>query len=210
MLNLHLFASFGSSETRMAASMAGSLPLEEEEYVTGLFSLPWEDVLFQCVFPFLSINELFMLRATSTLAHKCVQLYFSCFPVVNITRLGSRFNENTFRIITEYNCSIQRLVLRNCKNWLTDRLLVPVVGANHKLVSLDLTNCTSITNSSMQKVAISCPRLQEIRLRDCHWLSPDSVVVIGMNCHQLRLVDMTGCWEVNDDALIVLVMHAEL
>ena len=179
----------------------------QEEDEADLLHIPWEDVLYRHVFSYLSMNDLFMLRATGKLGHQCVQDYFTCCPCVNVTRLGPKFNEKTFHIITSDNCSLRRLVLRNAKNWLTDKVLVPVLGANQKLVSLDLTNCTSVTNASMQKAAISCGALEELRLRDCHWLSPESVVVVAMNCTQLRHVDITGCWEINDDALIVLVMY---
>ncbi|ELU17013.1 hypothetical protein CAPTEDRAFT_118503 [Capitella teleta] len=174
----------------------------------NILTLPWEDVLFPHVFIFLGINDLFKVRATCSLGHQCVEEYFTCIMVVNTVRLSSKFNAESFRIVSSNARCIRRLLLRNCKTWLTDRELVPVLGANQKLLSIDLTNCTNVTNSSIQKLAISCTALEELRLKDCHWLSADSIVVLGMNCQQLKYVDIAGCWEVTDDALGILLMRA--
>ena len=180
---------------------------EVEEHEVSLLQMPWQDILYRHVFSYLSMRELFVLRAAGPLGYQCIQEYFTCCQCVDVTRLGAKFNQNTFHIITCNNCSLRRLVLRNANNWLSDKVLVPVLAANRKLVSLDLTNCTSITHAAMETVAISCKCLEELLLRDCHWLSPESVVLLATNCTLLQHVDMTGCWEVNDDALVVLVMY---
>ena len=109
-----------------------------------------------------------------------------------------------FATATYNNHGLKVLVTRQSKGWLTDSVLVPALDVAKRLIKLDLTGCTSISNASIQKVAISCPQLEEINLRDCHWLSKEGVIVFAMNCHQLQKVDITACWEVDDDSIIIL------
>nr|UUF95170.1 ubiquitin-ligase jetlag-like protein [Platynereis dumerilii] len=169
-----------------------------------LLDLPWEDVLFRQVFTCFTLPELFKLRAVNTLCHKCVSEFFTCCPVVNLVRISNIITAQAFGTATYNNYGLKVLVTRQSKGWLTDSVLVPALDVANRLLKLDLTGCTSISNASIQKVAISCPQLEEVSLRDCHWLSKEGVIVLAMNCHQLQRVDITACWEVDDESIIIL------
>ena len=117
--------------------------------------------------------------------------------------------EGTFRILTQDRCNLQTLNLRNAKDWLTDPIFIPLLKNNQRLQLLDLTNVTSLTNSSIQVLAMNCLDLRTLILRECHWLSPEGLTVVALNCTQLKSVDITGCWNVNDEAISVLVMSCK-
>lgn len=170
----------------------------------GLLALPWEDVLFRYIFRCLSIPDLYKLRGVNSLFHKCVTDYFTACPVVNLVRIGNVITREAFAEITYSNYGMRVLVARQCKGWLTDRVLVPALDVARRLVKVDLTGCTSISNSSIQKLAISCPQLQDLSLRECHWLSKEGLMVLAMNCKLLAKLDLTACWEINDEAIIIL------
>ena len=166
--------------------------------------LPWHDVLFRSIFPCLSLTTLFRLRQVNSQYKQCVEEYFSQCHKVNLCRVSVRFTITAFNILTKDNSQIRTLILRNSKSWLSDDLLIPVLKNNNKLQKIDLTNCTSLSNRSIQGMASNCPDLRELLLRDCHSLSLEGLTAIAFNCSKLEKVDLTACWEVNDEAVITL------
>lgn len=178
---------------------------EEGPTTTTLFDIPWDDVLFQYILPLLPVQTLFQLRRVCKTSLHMIKEYFSQTKAINIARIGGKVTANAFHILTDENTNLVHLNLRNSKAWLTDDLLIPVLKCNPRLQSLDLTNCTSVSNVVLQCVAVSCLGLKKLILRDCVWLSPEGVTVIGLYCKDLDTVDFTGCWNVNDESLSVLV-----
>lgn len=180
-----------------------------EQSVTSFLDLPWDDVLFQYILPLLPIQTLFQLRRVSSMTCQMIQEYFSQSKEINIARIAGRVTAHAFHILSDNSTNLLRLNLRNSKNWLTDSLLCPVLKCNPRLQLLDLTNCTSVTNSTLQSVAVNCPGLQKLILRDCVWLSPEGVTVIGLYCKDLEAIDFSGCWNVNDESLTVVVSNCK-
>lgn len=179
-------------------------PLEHFSVITFL-DIPWDDVLFQYILPLLPVQTLFQLRRVSTLSRAMIREYFSQAKEINIARIAGRVTADAFHILSDDNTNLLRINLRNSKNWLSDELLTPVLKCNPRLQLLDLTNCTSVTNTTLQCLAVNCPNLQKLILRDCVWLSPEGVTVIGLYCKNLEAIDFSGCWNVNDESLTVIV-----
>ena len=117
--------------------------------------------------------------------------------------------EGAFKILTQDRCNLQTLNLRNAKDWLSDQIFMPLLRNNRRLQLLDLTNVTSLSNSSIQVLAVNCLDLRTLILRECHWLSAEGLTVIALNCRELQSLDITGCWNVNDEAITVLVMSCK-
>ncbi|WAQ96892.1 FXL15-like protein, partial [Mya arenaria] len=177
----------------------------DSSFVVRLYDLPWEDIVFQYIFPLLPIQTLFQLRRVSRECKHMVQHYFSISRVLNIARIGGKVTAEAFHILTDESSNLLHLNLRNAKDWLNDTLLMPVLKSNARIQTLDLTNCISLSNTSLQVLATHCVELKCLTLRDCVWLSPEGVTVIGLYCKELEKIDISGCWNVNDEALTVLV-----
>ena len=177
--------------------------------ITILDVLPWDDVLFKSIFPCLELTTLFQLRTVSQQFKSCIEGYFSCCRRVNLCRVSLRFTVDAFELLTYNNYSLRTLVLRNSKNWLSDPVLNPVLENNANLNKIDLTNCTSLSSTCLQCLAISCKNIQEILLRDCHWVSVEGLMIIAQNCLNLQKVDLSGCWEINDNAIITLARSCQ-
>lgn len=162
-------------------------------------------MVFQYIFPFLPIQTLFALRQVSHVWHQVVRYYFSYTRCLDISHISIKLTAKAFDILTEENTNLVYINFANAKNVLTDKLLMPVFKNNPRLQSVDLTNCISLSNSSVQVLVSQCTDLRNLTLRDCVWLSPEGVSVIGLHCQELQTIDLSGCWNVNDEALIVLV-----
>ena len=146
----------------------------------------------------------FQMRRVSLGFRDLMTLYFSTAKTVNICRIALRMTAGAFNILTRDNNSLQNIVLRNAKDWLTDKVLISVLNRNNKLLKLDLTNCSSVSNACLQIMSVKCPHIKDICLRECHWVSREGATVIAMNCANLEYLDLTGCWEVNDEAVIMI------
>ena len=181
----------------------------DDDQLPGLFDLPWHDVIFPHLFTYLPIQTIFKLRAVSQTGYDLVRDYFSVAKVINIARIAGKLNSCAFQTITRDNTNLVHLNLRNAKDWLTDSVLCPVLKENHKIQSLDLTNCITISNSTLQILSMKCPHVQTLILRDCHWLSVEGLSTIALNLDQLEKIDITGCWNVNDESIILLVMNCK-
>ncbi|XP_013387642.1 F-box/LRR-repeat protein 15-like [Lingula anatina] len=168
--------------------------------------LPWEDVLFKKVFPNLAVQTLFSLRRVSKQFHECITYYFQTSKCLNLSRIAARCNGVAFQIMTNDNSNLQELNLRNSKDWLTDELLVPVLQRNGRLLLIDISNCTRLTNESIRILALHCPNLCRITLRECIWLSVVAVTNLVLHCRGLTHVDLSGCWNLNDEAVVTMAM----
>lgn len=181
---------------------------EEEESNDGsqtfMDILPWEDVIFRYLFPRLSLPTLFQLRACSRQMKECTETYFTCCKSVDVSHISTKITVSAFILATHNNCVLRTLVLRNAKNWLVDAVLVPVFDIATYLVTVDLTGCTTLSNASLEKLAVCCPQIEHLSLGECHWLSKEGLLVLAMNSHQLRTLDLTACWQVDDESIMVI------
>ncbi len=79
----------------------------------------------------------------------------------------------------------------------TDRQTVVLLN-NPKLVKLDITRCTSLTNNCILKL-INCKNIMEVVLHACHWLHPDPLSqMLWLRGLTVQSLDLKGCLEVND------------
>ncbi|XP_052069535.1 F-box/LRR-repeat protein 15-like [Mytilus californianus] len=177
---------------------------DDSTEVIGLFHLPWEDIIFRYIMPCLPLPTQFKLRIVSKDCKELVGAYFRSCKTCNICRVVGQITAKSFVILTEDNTSFTSLVLRNAQNWLTDGLLLPVLEHNSKLQKIDLTHCSSISNSCLHTISIKCSQLTTLSLRECHWVSEAGITVVLMNCPNLKQLDLTGCWLLNDDTVMLI------
>lgn len=177
------------------------MDLENWKSVVSLGDLPDEDVVFKYIFSKLEIRTLFTLGDTCTMYRRMVHKYFEKLKVIDIGVSGAKIDELALSRLLESNRCCLKLVLRNCKSALNDRILEPMLEQNKQLLHIDVTNCISLTNNSLQVLATSCTRLKYVCLRDCVWTTPEAVTNIGVHCNNLEFLDLSGCWNINDEAI---------
>eukprot|EP00058_Branchiostoma_floridae_P022106 XP_002607596.1 hypothetical protein BRAFLDRAFT_71474 [Branchiostoma floridae] len=179
------------------------------ENLTMLDILPWEDVLNKHVLPCLSIPDLFQLRQVNSQALHLVTSFFNSTFKIDLSPYCSKITPDAFRLILGENEVLNALVLSGCKNWLTDRLLVPVLIRNERLLRLNISNCLHLQSETIQAVAESCHSLTALSLKDCHWLNVPSFLMVAVSCRELEKVDLTSCWEINDECIMSLVVACQ-
>lgn len=164
----------------------------------NFFNLPWEDVVFLHIFPQFTIPQLFKLRRVSRFCREACDSYFAWQRALDCSQVSSRLTARALTLITKANSSLRLLVLKNCKSWLCDTVLVDILKRNTRLHELDLTACSGVSNLALFTLAEFNPSLKVLKLRECRWVSSDAVTQVSLCCTSLEHVDLTGCWEVMD------------
>lgn len=184
---------------------------EDDQYgtVVSPWELPWQDVWFELILSRLSVKELFQLRAVCQHSNELVKEYFKYRFVVDLSSVGAKFNKGAFLALTEDMQSLRELVLKNTKDWLTDDVLMPLLGNNPQMRRVDLTGCNNISNLALQVMASHCPELRELCLCNCHWVSQEGITSVATQCRKLEKLNLTGCWDIGDDTVIALVLFCQ-
>ncbi|XP_064614688.1 F-box/LRR-repeat protein 15-like [Liolophura sinensis] len=193
-------------ESKLVLSSSGD---GQNSTVVSPWELPWQDVWFELILSRLSLKELFLLKAVSQESKELVKEYFKYRFVVDLSSVGAKFNKGAFLALTEDMQNLRELVLKNTKDWLTDDVLMPVLGSNVHLRRVDLTGCNNISNLVLQVLASHCPELRELCLCSCHWVSQEGLTSVAMQCRKLEKLNLTGCWDIGDDTVIALVLFCQ-
>lgn len=175
----------------------------------SVLDLPWHDVVFRHILPCLTLQNQVQLRNVSKRFREMLTEFFRTNNILDLSRCAGKMNKEAFNIISKDNFLLQTLVLRNAKGWLRDDMLQEILIRNTRLRKLDLTNCSSVSNTSLQVLALNCPDLHTLILYDCHWTSVEGMTAVALNCRGLEHVDITGCWCINDDVIILLALHCK-
>lgn len=146
-----------------------------------LSDLSHEDVLFPCLFPYLSHRDWLSLRCVNKQFERLLATFFQFNRVIR----SSNLTEQEFRILTAAAENLRILVIPNMM-WLTDELLKPVLQRNRKLVHLNLNGCRNLTQGSLQVVTVSCHRLERLHLAGCGWVRPEALEYHAQ--HHFRLL----------------------
>lgn len=174
-----------------------------------MFDIPWEQVLCKHFLPYLTLKELFLLRGLCRQFRDLVDCHFSLAFRINTSLCSATFSSQAFDVLTRNNLCLKELVVCNSKDWLSDALLVPLLQSNPGLVKVDLSNCYTISNSSLYTIGAHCWQLTSLSIRGCVWASRDGLLSVMSNRLPLQYVDLSGCWDVSDDDVISLVTHCQ-
>jgi len=173
-------------------------------YLSGFETLPWDDVIYIYIFPFVPLQTLFTLRGVSHSLHNCVTGYFEVCQRYDFTHVGHHFNSRAFKIVFSKNVGVRQLNLCNNRDWLVDGILQPVLQASHRLERINLTGCSTLTSRTVLTLASNCPLLRELDLSNCFWLESEQFKLLACKCQDLETVNVSGCWNLNDDAIVGL------
>ncbi|CAL1528661.1 unnamed protein product [Lymnaea stagnalis] len=185
----------GSSES------TGSSSIE----TINLLDLPWEQVLSNYLLPYLSIRDLFRLRAVSSGCRDLIQTHFGLQFHVNTSSLGDHFTAQAFQIMTKNCTSLKSVSVRGAKSWLNSETLMPVIGSNPRLEKIDLTGCSALSGATVYYIGVNCNNIRHLSLKDCVWLNGDNFLSFMNKKRCLEFLDISGCWNLDDELVIQLV-----
>ncbi|XP_077999753.1 uncharacterized protein LOC144452525 [Glandiceps talaboti] len=184
----------------------GEDEFDESEERINLLDLPWDDILISRILLFLPMKQLFNLQRVSKHFQELIHQYMASCSVLDFSSIGSKVTKEAFLTAVERTESLRVLSLHNCKGWLKDEILMPVIARNKHLRSVDLGSSSGLTSQSVHCIAVNCCELTSITLSECHWVQAPSMAVLALNCRNLQHVDLTSCWELDDETVITLIM----
>ena len=179
-----------------------------ERFSHTLLDLPWQDVLWTKVLPYLSIPDCFSLRLVSQEYKKMIESYFSSSYKLDLTDVGDHISKTAFEILIKDNSSFQTIILKNCC-FLTTSLLSPVIECNPRLKHLSIKNCTTLDDCILLTVSTSCRQLTYLNLSGCTWLHNVGLVTIAYKCYSLDFLNIKNCSNITDEGIRTLVFHCQ-
>lgn len=175
--------------------------MDQVETCLPIWSLPWDDVVFSYILPYLDLKSLFVLSGVCKDVRFMVHTYFESMKRVDVQNIGSKLSPVAMKSLLSRVCMCQMLLLKNCKSSLMDSDLEPALERNGRVFHFDVTNCISLSNNVLQTLAVSCSSLRVLILQNCVWVSSEAVSNVALHCNQLEQIDLSGCWHVDDDAI---------
>jgi len=91
----------------------------------------------------------------------------------------------SFILLTKETGNLRLVIFSSC-TWLTDELLRPVLQSNKLIERLDISDCTNLTTSSLQTVAVSLGNLTHLVLEGCSWVTGLSIDYLAFH-HSKRI-----------------------
>lgn len=161
-------------------------------------------ICFSLVFVYLSVQDLFRLRAVSrdTLVH--VNEYFRRTTRLDLSRVKSnRFSWMHFCLLFKDNVSLRHLNLVNVC-WIEEASFNQMISKLSRLVSVDLSNSYKISNNTLLDMALHCPLIEKLTLQHCSWLNCETFLKVIESCNHLAEIDVTSCWNLNDTCIEIL------
>ncbi|XP_050710877.1 F-box/LRR-repeat protein 15-like isoform X3 [Eriocheir sinensis] len=143
--------------------------------------LPWHDVIYQHIFPRLSVVELCRLAAVSRAFHRVSKEYFHTCKEIDVSDYN--MTDDDFRMITLECRNLQRLSVARC-SWLSDGPLITLFRQSPNLVYVDLRGCCSLNGGALQILAVKCKKLKFLLVDGCPWFTGGSLQALTL--HQVH------------------------
>lgn len=125
---------------------------------------------------------------------------------LNMSTLSTQISDGT--LMGMQDCKrVERLTLTNCSK-LTDSSLQPLLDGNRSLLALDVTGLDQLTDSTMMTVADHCLRLQGLNVTGCRKISDASIVAMARNCRHLKRLKFNNCTQLSDVAILTVAAHS--
>lgn len=172
----------------------------------AFFDLPRQDIIFDKIFTYLYMDEIYKCRRVSKAFKILSDKFFQNCSVFDISNISQKIalSSNLVERLTKYNSSLHTLILRTPTFLLEDSVVVDVFRRNPNLKKLDLSGCRMLTSVVILKLAAFCSQLLELILFDCIWVSPKALIDVFQSCHDLEKIDLTRCLRVDADCMTSL------
>ncbi|KNC55009.1 hypothetical protein, variant [Thecamonas trahens ATCC 50062] len=106
-------------------------------------------------------------------------------------------------VVVEMCPNLTTLNLYNCSN-ITDAAVVTLAGGCPNLTTLYLDYCSNITDAAVVALAGGCPNLTTLGLRNCSDITDAAVVALAGGCPNLTTLYLNNCSNITDAAVVAL------
>ncbi|XP_053657512.1 F-box/LRR-repeat protein 15 isoform X7 [Cherax quadricarinatus] len=164
-----------------------------------LLDLPWDDVVFQHIFPYLNVEDLCCLREVSKGFQKLFIDYMSTCKKLDLsdcTMTNQYFQKSDLQHISTANSSdvdIQTLEQFFCK---FSRL---------KVVELDKMEL--LTDVGLHHLATNCTHIETLSVAGCWKLTDSGLKKVVNHCLKLKLLNIQNCPRVTEKYLCSLCVR---
>nr|XP_053657513.1 F-box/LRR-repeat protein 15-like isoform X4 [Cherax quadricarinatus] len=183
-----------------------------------LLDLPWDDVVFQHIFPYLNVEDLCCLREVSKGFQKLFIDYMSTCKKLDLS--DCTMTNQYFQKITENCTNLQWLSVAKC-SWLSDEPLIALFNRNLHLHHVDLSACSGLTSAALQsdlqhistanssdvdiqtleQFFCKFSRLKVVELDKMELLTDVGLHHLATNCTHIETLSVAGCWKLTDSGL---------
>uniref|UniRef100_A0A5F9DH11 F-box and leucine rich repeat protein 13 n=1 Tax=Oryctolagus cuniculus TaxID=9986 RepID=A0A5F9DH11_RABIT len=124
-----------------------------------------------------------------------------CPGVLYLNLSNTTITNRTMRLLPRHFYNLQNLSLAYCRKF-TDKGLQYLSLGNgcHKLICLDLSGCTQITDAAMEMLSAKCHYLHILDVSGCVLLTDQILADLRMGCRQLRSLKMLYCRLISREA----------
>lgn len=105
---------------------------------------------------------------------------------LNLAALADHINDGSIFPLAVCN-HVERLTLSNCDG-LSDNGLMSLLHGSSKLLALDISGDSQITERSIEVLANNCRRLQGLNITGCVKISSASMMLVADKCRSLKRV----------------------
>ncbi|CAI9720245.1 F-box/LRR-repeat LRR-repeat 15-like [Octopus vulgaris] len=169
--------------------------------------LPWQDVLWKQVLPYLSIKDLFSLRLVNSHCKRLAEGYFSSLKQLDISTVSDQITLTAFNIIIENTQNLTSLNLKNCTQCACEDTLVYLIERNPRLSKVSFKNCNALSDCVLLTLSTTCLHLTHLNLSHCTWLHNVGLVTIAFKCHSLKYLNISSCFNITDESIRILVFN---
>ncbi|KAL0096940.1 hypothetical protein J3Q64DRAFT_1040615 [Phycomyces blakesleeanus] len=140
--------------------------------------------------------------------------YHSFIRRINLSALADCVKDNHLSCLSVCD-RLERITLTGCHK-LTDAGLCGFLSKSSSayLVSMDLSEITNITDTTILKIAECCPRLQGLNLsmfkdgqEQFHGVTDESIIKLAEGCRGLRRVILNNCSLLTDASITLLAKN---
>lgn len=125
---------------------------------------------------------------------------------LNMSTLANQVSDGTLAGMMDCK-RIERLTLTNCTK-LTDMSIQPLVDGNRSLLALDVTGLDQLTDKTMMTVADNCLRLQGLNVTGCKKITDTSIAAVARTCRHLKRLKFNNCAQLTDKSIMTIADHS--
>lgn len=177
------------------------------DFEKTFLDLPWQDVLWKQVLPYLSIKDLFSLRLVNSHCKRLSEGYFSSLKQLDISTVSDQITLTAFNIIIENTQNLTSLNLKNCTQCANEDTLVYLIERNTRLSKVSFKNCNALSDCVLLTLSTNCLHLTHLNLSHCTWLHNVGLVTIAFKCHSLKYLNISSCFNITDESIRILVFN---
>ena len=120
--------------------------------------------------------------------------------------LGSElFNDNQLIAFVKACPDLLSLNLKNCSR-ITDRGLRVVGSSCLKLQSIDLYFCSKISDKGLESLS-NCQNLRKINLKHCRRVTDDGIAALSRGCRNLQMMNLSDMGGFTESSIVSIAAH---